>query len=57
MNGSLENHEPLLSHQGCVCADPPLPVITLPTQDSHGRENEVSKSVNPIIFHIIFRSF
>jgi hypothetical protein len=43
MNGPLENHEPLLSHQGCVCADPALPVITLPTQDSHGRENEVSK--------------
>lgn len=40
-SGSLENHEPLLSHQGCVCADPPLPVITLPTQDSHGRENEI----------------
>ena len=39
--GSLENHEPLLSHQGCVCADAALPVITLPRQDSGGLENQV----------------
>ena len=42
---SLGNHEPLLSHQGCVCADTVLPVITLSSQgqgrDSHGVENEV----------------
>ena len=46
--GSLENHEPLLSHQGCVCADAALPVITLPRQDSGGLENQV-------IFLDIFR--
>ena len=40
-NGSLENHEPLLSHQGCVCADTALPVITLPRQNSEGLENQV----------------
>ena len=40
-NGSLENHEPLLSHQGCVCADTALPVITLPRQNSGGLENQV----------------
>jgi len=40
-NGSLENHEPLLSHQGCVCADTALPVITLPRQNSGGLENQI----------------